>query len=156
MFSWWKNGRSDSANELPSKGRVGTLNSRIPLTSSGEIHPSSGETQPSSGEVHPSSADLPKTVCQTNQHLAVLGTSKVTTKPTTAPSTNRASSEGAEELMRGTFELNWVLPKPLPATQSFDQDVVRVWSWNAPPARRQPTARNTPWNCFMHSNVSRV
>jgi len=39
--------------------------------------------------------------------------------------------------MRRTFNLNWALP----ATQSLDQDVVRVWSANAPPAHRQPTAR---------------
>jgi len=36
---------------------------------------------------------------------------------------------------------NWVLPKPLPTTQNFDQDVIRIWSAHAPPARRQPTSR---------------
>src|SRR5262249_12966842 len=53
---------------------------------------------------------------------------------TTEPATDCAK---AEEAMRRTFNLNWALP----ATQSLDQDVVRVWSANAPPAHRQPTAR---------------
>jgi hypothetical protein len=43
--------------------------------------------------------------------------------------------------MSGTCELNWALTKQLPTTQSLEQDVVRVWSVHAPPARRQTAAR---------------
>ena len=156
MFGWWRKDGPESSNTEPLPPSDGTLNSKLPLTSSGEVHPSSGEVHPSSGEVHPSSgedhpssAEFPKTVRQRNQRSAVLGTSKVTTEPTTAPATECASAEEpVEEEIGRLLDLNWnwVSPKP---PQSFEQDVVRVWSSNAPPARRQPTAREHAIELFQ-------
>jgi hypothetical protein len=128
MFDWWKRAGSGSSNELPSKGSDGTLNSTFPLKPSGEIHPSSVE--------------LPKISRKRNQCVSVLGTIEVTTEPATVLTASRASAEEPAD-QRDNFELNWnwVLPKPLPITRDFEQDVVRVWAANAPRARRQPAAR---------------
>jgi hypothetical protein len=56
-----------------------------------------------------------------------------------------------EEAISRLLELNWnsVLPKPLPTTQNFDLDVVRIWSAHAPPARRQPTTREHAIELFQ-------
>ncbi len=134
MFAWWKTVRSGSSNRLPSKGSGETLNSTPPPKPSAEVHRSSEFT--------------PKTVHKRNQRLGILGTTEVTT----APATNRASAgESLEEAISRLLELNWnwVLPKPLPTTQNFDQDVVRVWSAHCPPARRQPTAREHAIELFQ-------
>ncbi len=77
----------------------------------------------------------PKTVHIRNQRLGILDTTEITTEPTTASAPNRASAgESLEEVISRLLKLNWdwVLPKPLPVTQNFDQDVVRVWSAHAP------------------------
>ena len=138
MFAWWKTARSGSSSRLPSKGSDGTLNSTLPPKPSAEVHRSS--------ELRP------KTVHKRNQRLDILGTTEVATEPTTAPATNHASAEeSVEEVISRLLELNlnWVLPKPLPTTQNFEQDVVRVWSARAPPARRQPTAREHAIELFQ-------
>ena len=130
MFGRWRIEARDTSSTVPLNGSAGTLNSTLP-------------PRPS-GEVHPSSAELPKTNRKRNQRSVILGATEVTTEPTTAPATNRASAEETvEEVISRLLELNWnwVLPKPLPTTQNFDQDVILVWSAHAPPARRQPTAR---------------
>jgi hypothetical protein len=138
MFAWWKTARSGSSSRLPSKGSDGTLNSTLPPKPSAEVHRSS--------ELRP------KTVHKKNQRLDILGTTEVATEPTAAPATNHASAEeSVEEVISRLLELswNWVFPKPLPTTQNFNQDVVRVWSARAPPARRQPTAREHAIELFQ-------
>ena len=138
MFSWWKTLRSGISNRLPSKSSDGTLNSTL--------------ARKPSAEVHRSSELRPKTVHKRNQHLDILGTTEVAAEPTTAPTTNCASAEQSvgEALSRLLDQnWNWVLPEPLPPTQNFEQDVVRVWSANAPPARRQPTAREHAIELFQ-------
>src|SRR5262245_19732546 len=124
MLSWWNKTSPTAPTKLHPEGSEGTLNSTPSLKASAAIHPNS--------------VNLPNMLHEQDQHVTSKGTSEPTTELTTAPATDRAA---AEEEMRGTFQLNWAFPKPLPSTQSFDQDVVRVWSFNAPPARRQPTAR---------------
>jgi hypothetical protein len=129
MFAWWKNSRLGASSKLPCEGPGGTLNSKLPLKASGEF-----------------TRLQPKTEIKRNQCSRVLGTSlgatEVATEPTTAPATDCPSVEVTEEEpMIGTCELDWAFPKPLPPTQDFNQDVVRVWSAHAPPARRQPKAQ---------------
>jgi hypothetical protein len=132
MFAWWKNARSDRSSE--------------PLKASGKVRPSLAELTPL------------RLKSQGATEVVAEGTTEATTAPATDCSSNPPNSvrfgnkqnqsrpdlgslrpKPGEELLE--LNWNWVLPKPLPATQNFDQDVVRVWSANAPPARREPTAR---------------
>jgi len=123
MFAWW-NKTSPTPSSLRPKGPDRTLNSKT----SANVHPSSGEF---------THLRLKKQI-ERNQRSPILGTSRGTTEVATELTTEPATDcVKAEEAMRRTFNLNWALP----ATQSLDQDVVRVWSANAPPAHRQPTAR---------------
>jgi hypothetical protein len=83
-------------------------------------------------------AQMPKHFRKQNRCFAASGTTEVATEPATVPAADCASQKGSvEKVISELFELNWnwVLPKP------FEQDVVRVLSANAPPACRQPTAR---------------
>ena len=123
MFAWW-NKTSPTPSSLRPKGPDRTLNSKT----SANVHPSSGEF---------THLRLKKQI-ERNQRSPILGTARGTTEVATELTTEPATDcVKAEEAMRRTFNLNWALP----ATQSLDQDVVRVWSANAPPAHRQPTAR---------------
>ena len=138
MFGWWRKEGADTSSTVPLTGSARTLNSTLSLTSSAEVHRSS--------ELRP------KTVRQRNQCLGILGATKVTTESATEVATNCASAEASvEEVISRLLELNWnwVLPKLLPTTQNFDQDVVRVWSAHCPPARRQPTAREHAIELFQ-------
>jgi hypothetical protein len=139
MFGWWKTRAETPPDDGPSEDPIGMLDSKIPIRPSGEVHPSLGEF----------TGLRLKTEIKRNQCSHVLGTTEVTTEPTTAPDTKCTSGEEPVEEEIGTLlELNWnwVSPK-LP--QSFEQDVVRVWSTNAPPARRQPRAREHAIELFQ-------
>jgi|SRR5215510_5893859 len=129
MLPWWKKPTQHSSNYVSPGSSGGKLNSTLSLKPSAEL---------------PKTGLWPKTVRQRNQRVGILGTTEVTTEPTTAPTTDCTSADvTAEDVISRLLELNWNwdLPDPLPFTQSFEQDVVRVWSAHAPPARRQPTAR---------------
>ena len=134
MFGWWKNARPGDSNELPSEGSDGTLNSTLPPRSSPEL-PKFTRLQVKADR-------------QRGQRLDILGT----TEPTTAPTTKCASAEqSVGEVPSKLLDQNWywVLPDPLPSTRTFEQDVVRVWCANAPPARRQPAAREHAAELFQ-------
>ena len=134
MFGWWRKDGPESLSGEPRTASVGMLNSTLPLRSSTEVHPSSAEF---------TRLQL-KNQTKRNQRSAILGTTEVAMEHTAATASDCASEkESMEEAISRLLELNWnwVLPKPLPTTQSFDQDVIRIWSAHAPPARRQPTAQ---------------
>lgn len=143
MFGWWKTRAETPRDDGPSEDPIGMLDSKIPIRSSGEVHPSLGEF----------TGLRLKTEIKRNQCSHVLGTSlgttEVTTKPTTAPTTKRSSVERSVEEVNNLFDLNWNWVLQKPATQIFDHDVVRVWSVNAPPAQRQPTAREHAIELFQ-------
>jgi hypothetical protein len=107
MFGWWRKEEPNTSSTAPLKASAGTLNSTFPPKASAEVPRSSGE--------------LPNPIGKRKQRFGALGATEVTT--------DRTAMEGSvEELIIRTIELNWVLPEPLPAAQSFDQSVVRVWS----------------------------
>ena len=122
MFGWWRKEGPNTSSTVPLKNSAGTLNSTFPPKASAELHRSSGE--------------LPNHIRQRKQRFGALA------DPATTPTTDRTAMNGSvEELIIRTIELNGALPKPLPAAQSFDQNVVRLCSVHAPLAFRKPTAR---------------
>ena len=133
MFGWWK-AKAETLQHVSSGGSDETLNSTLPPRPSAEL---------------PKFTRLRvKTDRQRNQRLDILGTTEVTTEPTTkCGSAEQSVGEVPSRFLEQNW--NWVLAEPSPSTRSFEQDVVRVWCANAPPARRQPTAREHAAELFQ-------
>src|SRR5262245_38459577 len=139
MFGWWKTSAEPPRDDGPSEDSIGMLNSKMPVRSSAEVHPSSAKF-----------AHLQlKNQTKRNQRSPILGTTEPATESTTAPTTECASAEELVEAEIGRLlELNWKWVSPRPS-QNIERDVVRVWCANAPPARRQPTARDHAIELFQ-------